>query len=261
MTLETLKAVTELLSTKYDIPASFEYPGFIEIPLESAQVAYGDANEYYGASVTDMDGNDLGAITTRVPSDSDDVARIAAVTADTYRKYAGVDHVRFTGHDIEFPKWLRDLKFEDESWKNDAMAKACLYLNASEYECVRVWVDYADPCSREYGEDAPLYTVEYCNGHDEYHCDGTELYRGDSAQDAKDAIDTCVADKVGDIDTRIERTAEHAMDAFWAVVAKRFPEATSGDFDPTSSLVFRRQCVSVIRLWLMFNAPELKVGE
>jgi hypothetical protein len=61
------------------------------------------------------------------------------------------EQTNFTGYpDIVFPQWLRDLGFEDESWKNDAAARATKRL--PNRHIISVWVDYDDPSDREFPE-------------------------------------------------------------------------------------------------------------
>jgi hypothetical protein len=60
---------------------------------------------------------------------------------------------------------------------------------------------------------------------------------------------------------RIAQTAEAAQEAFWAEVAKNFPEAVTGDFDPMALHHFDERCKNAVKLWVMWNVPEVKVGE
>lgn len=52
---------------------------------------------------------------------------------------------------------------------------------------------------------------------------------------------------------RINEVASDAQDAFWAVVAKRFPECQTGDLDPIESSNFDVACVDVITTWVKTN--------
>lgn len=50
--------------------------------------------------------------------------------------------------------------------------------------------------------------------------------------------------------------AELAELAFWAVVAAKVPEATTGDLEPLVAHEFRTACERAIRVWINSNAPE-----
>jgi hypothetical protein len=55
---------------------------------------------------------------------------------------------------------------------------------------------------------------------------------------------------------RIKETLESASDAFWAEVAKRFPEAKSGDFPPEMLVQLDEIMEKSIRVWLDFNVES-----
>jgi len=59
---------------------------------------------------------------------------------------------------------------------------------------------------------------------------------------------------------RLESVVEAADNAFWAVIAERFPKAKSGDYPP--DLVFARIMHNRedVLWWLRYNAPQLLVG-
>jgi hypothetical protein len=54
---------------------------------------------------------------------------------------------------------------------------------------------------------------------------------------------------------RIEQTRKLAEDAFWAVVAEKFPEATAGDFDPLASFAMENRMREWITSWVEGNVP------
>ncbi len=55
---------------------------------------------------------------------------------------------------------------------------------------------------------------------------------------------------------RISETLREASERFWAVVAKNFPEAKSGDFPPEMDLQLEMLMEKSIRAWLDFNSSE-----
>lgn len=52
---------------------------------------------------------------------------------------------------------------------------------------------------------------------------------------------------------RIEAAVQSAGQDFWAAIAEEFPEITTGDLGPGSSMKFYEACVSVVRDWLRSN--------
>ena len=58
-------------------------------------------------------------------------------------------------------------------------------------------------------------------------------------------------------DERIRSAARKGEDAFWAAVAKEFPEATSGDLDPGLAVSLMQTMERAIRAWVDYNiTPE-----
>lgn len=55
---------------------------------------------------------------------------------------------------------------------------------------------------------------------------------------------------------RIERAREDAIFAFWAEIAKHFPEATGGDLDPHSVFYFDEMADDLIEEWTATNIPS-----
>lgn len=56
--------------------------------------------------------------------------------------------------------------------------------------------------------------------------------------------------------TLIDTLAEDAMQAFWAVVAERFPEATTGDLSIERTIALEITAQAAIREWVQNNVPE-----
>jgi len=52
---------------------------------------------------------------------------------------------------------------------------------------------------------------------------------------------------------KIKKVMEKAHDAFWAVVAKSFPEAKGGDMDPMQTVKMENDMMDVINVWLENN--------
>jgi len=60
--------------------------------------------------------------------------------------------------------------------------------------------------------------------------------------------------------TLIDSIAEDAMLAFWAVVAKRFPDATSGDLSIERTVALTITAEAAIREWVQNNVPTAPKG-
>ena len=58
-------------------------------------------------------------------------------------------------------------------------------------------------------------------------------------------------------DERIEKAVKEAGEAFWAVIAERFPEAKTGDLYFDASIQFEDECESIARLWIATNTNLL----
>ena len=83
--------------------------------------------------------------------------------------------MKFKEHDIEFPAWLQELEFQDESWGNDARARAIRTLGDG--TIAYVWVNYDEPERRDLGNCK--YAIHLAQS-DEDFSDPTE--RGEVAQ-------------------------------------------------------------------------------
>lgn len=51
-----------------------------------------------------------------------------------------------------------------------------------------------------------------------------------------------------------KHVAEVAQAAFWAVVAKMYPEIKTGDFAPFDQMVFDLNCEKAVKTWVQSNA-------
>lgn len=61
----------------------------------------------------------------------------------------------------------------------------------------------------------------------------------------------------------IDKITEDALDAFWAVVAKNVPDATTGDFPPDATISMEREMRNLIEMWMRYNCrpPLPTVGQ
>lgn len=57
-------------------------------------------------------------------------------------------------------------------------------------------------------------------------------------------------------ENRVKETLEQASTAFWAVVAKNFPEAKYGDFPPEMQVQLDQMMEKSIRVWLDYNVQQ-----
>jgi hypothetical protein len=57
-------------------------------------------------------------------------------------------------------------------------------------------------------------------------------------------------------DERITAAVEDGAEAFWAVIAKQFPEATSGDFPPDAEYALTKALEEAVRVWLDANVES-----
>lgn len=56
---------------------------------------------------------------------------------------------------------------------------------------------------------------------------------------------------------RIEKAVKEAEDAFWSVIAERFPEAETGDMHIDACVRFTDNLNQAVRLWLATNTDLL----
>ncbi len=64
-----------------------------------------------------------------------------------------------------------------------------------------------------------------------------------------------------ELNKRIDEARQLAEDAFWAVVAEKFPEAKSGDFDPMATFNMETSMRNWIKLWVEWNVPATHYRE
>jgi hypothetical protein len=60
---------------------------------------------------------------------------------------------------------------------------------------------------------------------------------------------------IRDMDERVSKATEVALDAFWRVVASRFPEVSTGDLDPMTSMRVEHAMRSAVDVWVWCNRP------
>lgn len=55
-----------------------------------------------------------------------------------------------------------------------------------------------------------------------------------------------------------ERLADEALHAFWSVVVAAYPDATTGDLSPETTVALRRLARQAVAEWMRFNVlpPE-----
>jgi hypothetical protein len=57
-------------------------------------------------------------------------------------------------------------------------------------------------------------------------------------------------------DERIREAVEDGAGAFWAVIAKQFPEVKSGDFPPDAEFALTKALEEAVRVWLDANVES-----
>jgi hypothetical protein len=55
---------------------------------------------------------------------------------------------------------------------------------------------------------------------------------------------------------RVEDAVMDAMDAFWNSIAENYPEITTGDLDPGTSIDLTLSMENAVDKWLMWNQKE-----
>jgi hypothetical protein len=50
--------------------------------------------------------------------------------------------------------------------------------------------------------------------------------------------------------------ADEALEAFWSVIVKHYPEARSGDLSPASTIGLQNAAESAIEEWIASNVPS-----
>lgn len=64
------------------------------------------------------------------------------------------------------------------------------------------------------------------------------------------------AEAQNQLDIFMKKLIFEAQDAFWAVVAREFPEITTGDFSPDATLAFDDACEKAVLIWIQSNMKE-----
>jgi hypothetical protein len=54
----------------------------------------------------------------------------------------------------------------------------------------------------------------------------------------------------------LKSITEDASDAFWAVIVKNFPEATTGDLSPLTTFAFDQAAEAAVEEWVWANVPK-----
>lgn len=85
--------------------------------------------------------------------------------------------------------------------------------------------------------------------------DAGEGYEHSSYEDAEHYLFELIH-KVIDVDKRFNEAVENAQMAFWAEIAKAFPEIKSGDLSPHTDIQFTRNVEQVTAIWLRSNCEE-----
>lgn len=55
------------------------------------------------------------------------------------------------------------------------------------------------------------------------------------------------------LDERISLAVQKGEEAFWATVAAEFPEVTTGDLDPSTTISLTEKMRSAIAAWVEYN--------
>ena len=65
---------------------------------------------------------------------------------------------------------------------------------------------------------------------------------------------------IRDMDARVSKATEVALDAFWRVVAARFPEVSTGDLDPMTAARVEHAMRAAVDVWVWCNRPTKKAN-
>jgi len=58
--------------------------------------------------------------------------------------------------------------------------------------------------------------------------------------------------------SKIDEVVEDAQHAFWAVVARQYPQCTSGDITPKDTMLLLHAMTEVVERWVEYNTPAAK---
>jgi hypothetical protein len=53
-----------------------------------------------------------------------------------------------------------------------------------------------------------------------------------------------------------KQVTEEAMEAFWDVIVKRYPQAKTGDLSPLTTVVFCTAAEDAVEEWIFANVPK-----
>lgn len=68
--------------------------------------------------------------------------------------------------------------------------------------------------------------------------------------------------KIQPAERNVEALTEEALDAFWEVIASRFPEAKHGDLSPLRTLALSRAATTAVKEWIDNNVlPQQRNGK
>jgi hypothetical protein len=66
---------------------------------------------------------------------------------------------------------------------------------------------------------------------------------------------------IDEVEARIEDAVGEALQAFWLAVAEKFPEVTTGDYDPMLEGIMYAEAEEWVGEWLRMNAIEKLADE
>lgn len=66
---------------------------------------------------------------------------------------------------------------------------------------------------------------------------------------------------ITEIESRIEDAVGEALEAFWWAIVNKFPEVTTGDYDPMLEGIMYAEAEEWVAAWLRLNARERIAGE
>ncbi|ASJ88503.1 hypothetical protein [Pseudomonas aeruginosa] len=58
---------------------------------------------------------------------------------------------------------------------------------------------------------------------------------------------------MSEFEQRKSEAVSEALDAFWTVIAQKFPEATTGDLDPGTVFLLEDSAEKAVNTWVKFN--------
>lgn len=110
-------------------------------------------------------------------------------------------------------------------------------------------------------DDGQVFGISH-TGYGEYQsvvpadlADAGEGYQHMTEKDAESYLWELIY-KVIDVDKRFVDAISDADDAFWAVIAKSYPEINSGDLEPGIVIQLKMIMETALAAWLKANAPQ-----